>query len=147
MVEDHAEQLTTGLIADLKQNPRTPEYRKFSDEELYRRVFSVYHDLGNWLGSEAANQVETHYSALGRRRAEESVPLSEVIYALIRTKTRLFEYVRRAGLFDSVVDLYQLQEFRRLVDSFFDQAIYYTARAYERELALAPDRESRTAQA
>ncbi len=133
MVEDHAEQLTAGLILDLKQNPRTPDYHKLTDAEIYRRVFDVYHSLGEWLGTEAEHLVQVRYSRLGRERADEGVPLSQVIYALIRTKTGLFDYVRRARLFDSAVDLYQFQEFRRLLDNFFDKAIYYTARAYEHE--------------
>lgn len=136
MVEDHAEQLTDGLIAELKHNPRTTEYHKLPDAEIHHRVFSVYHDLGEWLGTEAESLVEAHYSELGKNRAAENVPLSQVLYALIKTKTHIFDYVRRAGLFDSAMDLYQLQEFRRLVNNFFDKANYYTARAYEDEMAL-----------
>ncbi len=138
MVEDHAEQLTSGLIADLKRNPRTAGYHKLADAEIHLRVFNVYHDLGEWLGKEAENLVDAHYSQLGKRRAVEAVPLSQVLYALIQTKAHLFDYIRRAGLFDSAMDLYQLQEFRRLVDNFFDKAVYYTARAYEREVSLHP---------
>jgi hypothetical protein len=138
LVENHAEELTMGLIADLKQNPRTMEYHRLPDDEIRRRVFDVYHDLGEWLGTERQSLVETHYTSLGKRRADESVPLSQVIYALIKTKTHVIEYVRRAGLFDSAVDLYQLQEFRRLLDNFFDMAIYYTALSYERETASHP---------
>ena len=135
MVENHAEQLTNGLIADLKQNPRTSDYHRLSDDEIHRRVFHVYHDLGEWLGTERQSLVEAHYTSLGKLRADESVPLSQVLYALIKTKTHAIEYVRRVGLFDSAVDLYQLQEFRRLVDNFFDMAVYYTALSYERETA------------
>ena len=136
MVEDHAEPLTRGLIVDLKQNPRTSEYHKLSDAEIHRRVYAVYHNLGEWLGSETEDLVEAHYSSLGKRRALESVPLSQVLYALIQTKAHLFDYVRTAGVIDSAMELYQLQELRRLVDNFFDKAVYYTACAYEREATL-----------
>jgi hypothetical protein len=135
MIEDHAEQLTSGLIVDLKRNPRTAGYHDLTDAEIHDRVYNVYHDLGSWLSGDSEKLVEAHYTNLGTHRAKESVPLSQVLYALIRTKAHLFEYVRREGLFDSVVDLYQHQEFRRLVDIFFDKAIYYTARAYETEQA------------
>jgi hypothetical protein len=33
--------------------------------------------------------------------------------------------------------VYKFQEFQRLVANSFDRAVYYTARSYERELALA----------
>jgi hypothetical protein len=39
-------------------------------------------------------------------------------------------------LVDSAVELYQEQELHRLLGQFFDKAIYYTARAYEREVTL-----------
>jgi hypothetical protein len=133
MVEDHAEQLTQSLTIDLKENARTPEYRKLPDSEIHDRVFKVYHDLGEWLGTEGEIQVEAYHTRLGKRRADEGIPLSQVLYALIRTKKHLIAYVRRAGVFDSAMDLYQFQEFRRLVDNFFDKAIYYTTRAYEHE--------------
>jgi len=136
MVEDHADQLTRGLIAELKQDPRTSEYSKFSNEEIYRRVYKVYHDLGEWLGREAEHLAKAHYTELGELRATEGVPVSQVLYALIRTKAHLFEYISRAGLFDSAVDLYQVQEFRRLVNGFFDNAIYFTALAYERKAGM-----------
>lgn len=135
IIEDHAEQLTGELIVDLKENSRTPEYHKLRDAEIYNRVYDVYHHLGNWLGGESERLVETRYSNLGRNRASEGVPLSQVIYALIRTKAHLLEYIRRVGFFNSAVDLYQHQEFRRRVDTFFDKAVYYTTRAYEVEQA------------
>ena len=136
MIEDHAEQLTRGLITDLQENPLTSEYHKLSPAEIHRRVYDVYHNLGEWLGHESEEVVEAHYSRLGKQRALDGVPLSQVLYALIRTKNHLFDFIRTAGLFDSAVGLYQLQELRRLVDNFFDKAFYYAARAYERELAL-----------
>ena len=37
---------------------------------------------------------------------------------------------------DSAVELYQEQELHRLLGHFFDKAIYYTVRAYEREAAF-----------
>jgi len=136
MIEDHAEQLAQSLIIDLQGNPHTPEYHKLPQAEIYRRVYDAYRNLGEWLGQEADSVVQAHYSALGRQRALEGVPLSEVVMALTLTKNHLFNYVRTSSLFDSALQLYQLQELRRLVDNFFDKAIYYTVCAYERGAAL-----------
>jgi hypothetical protein len=52
------------------------------------------------------------------------------------TKYHLRDYIRSAGLVDSAVELYQEQELHRLLGHFFDKAIYYTVRAYEREASL-----------
>lgn len=140
MIEDHADQLTRGVIADLQSNPRTSAYHKFSSNELHRRVYEVYRNLGRWLDQKADEAIETSYRDLGKQRANEGVPLHEVVYALILVKYHLRDYIRTAGLMDSAVELYQEQELHRLVGQFFDKANYYTVKGYEREAEsrLAP---------
>jgi len=135
MVEDHADELANGVVADLQKDPRTSEYHKLSTAELHHRIHDIYHNLDKWLVGEAGTLVEARYLGLGKRRASEGVPLSQVIYALIQSKTHLFDYIRSARLFESAVELYEIQELRYLIDNFFDRAIYHTARAYEQEQA------------
>ena len=134
-IEDHAEELTRGVLEDLQQNPRTPAYHKVSREELHHRVYEVYRNLGRWLGHKADEPIEACYSPLGERRYAEGIPLSEVIYALILEKYHLRDYIRSAGVVDSGVELYQEQELHRLVGHFFDKAIYYAAKGHERAAA------------
>ncbi len=135
MIEDHADELTRGVVNDLQSNARTQAYHKLSREELHHRAFEVYRNLGRWLSDKTDARVEASYSELGKRRCAEVVPLSEVIYALVLTKYHLRDFIRSAGLVDSAVELYQEQELHRLVGSFFDKAMYYTAQGYERESA------------
>ena len=54
MIEDHAEQLTTGLVRDLERNPHTSEYHRLPPLELHNRAYEVYRNLGRWVarGSE-----------------------------------------------------------------------------------------------
>ncbi len=134
-IEDHADQITRGVVDNLQSNPRTSAYHKLSHEELHHRAFAVYRNLGEWLGHKTDEAIEATYSELGHKRRAEGVPLSEVIYALILTKYHLRDYIRSAGLVDSAVELYQEQELHRLVGNFFDKAIYYTAQGYERASA------------
>jgi hypothetical protein len=135
MIEDHAEELTRGLIHDLQSNPRTPAYHRLSHADLQHRVYDVYRNLGHWLGHETEKAIEATYSELGKKRSAESFPLSEVVYALILTKYHLRDYIGTAGLVDSAVELYQEQELQRLVGRFFDRAIYYTVKGYEHKAA------------
>jgi hypothetical protein len=48
------------------------------------------------------------------------------------TKYHLRDYILAAGLVDSAVELHQEQELHHVLGQFFDKAIYYTVRAYER---------------
>jgi hypothetical protein len=136
LIEDHAEELTHGLLDDLAANARTPAYHRIPRDELHHRVYDVYRNLGEWLAHTTDESVEAIYSELGKRRHGEEVPLSEVVCALTLAKYHLREFIRMRGLIDSAVELYQEQEFQRLVGRFFDRAIYYTVRGYESVAAL-----------
>jgi hypothetical protein len=133
IIEDHAEELTRALIKELQSNSRTAAYHRLSHADLQDRLYDVYRNLGHWLGHETDKDVEATYSVLGKKRAAEGIPLSEVVYALILCKYHLRDYIRSAGLVDSAVELYQEQELHRLVGHFFDRAIYNTVKGYERE--------------
>jgi len=132
MIEHHADELTRALVEDLRSNPRTATYHKLSREALHDRTYHVYKDLGLWLNSKADGDIEASYTELGRVRESEGIPISEVVCALTLTKYHLRDYIRAAGLVDSAMDLYQALEFQRQLGQFFDKAIYYTVRAYER---------------
>lgn len=135
MIEDHAEALTRELIRDLQTNPRTSHYHHLTYEELHHRTYSVYRNLGYWISQGDEGLVESNYGDLAVHRFGEGVPLEEVVFALILTKYHLYVYVRTTGLIDSAVELHQERELRRMVGTFFDKAIYFTVKAYEREAA------------
>ena len=135
MVEDHADQITHALLNDLQSNPRTPTFHSLSRDELHRRVFEVYRNLGRWVANEADETVEAAYSDLGKIRFAEDIPLSEVVYALILTKYHLREYISTSALLDSAIELYQEKELQRMIGMFFDKAIYFTVQAYMQEAA------------
>jgi hypothetical protein len=137
LIEEHAEELTRGLLDDLQTNPRTPEYHRLPRSVVYDRLHEVYCDLSEWLGHEADEILEAHYLELAKARCADTIPLSEVIYALTLTKYHLREYIRNSGLTNSAVELYQQQELHRLVGDFFDKAVYYTAKGYEHEARMA----------
>lgn len=135
MIEEHADEVTRALISELHSNSHTLSYHQISREDLRRRVYGVYRNLGNWGGNVSDEAIESAYQELGRKRGAHGIPLNEVVYALILTKYHLRNYIRDSGMVDSAVDLYQEQELHRLVGQFFDKAIYYTVKGYESETA------------
>jgi hypothetical protein len=135
MIEDHAEDLTEGLIKDLRSNPRTPHYHHLISEELHYRAYSVYRNLGHWVSQKSEEAIEADYTDLAIRRYKEEVPLEEVVFALTSTKNHLYAYIRNSGLMDSAMELHQERELRRQIGNFFDKAIYYTVKAYQHKAA------------
>jgi hypothetical protein len=130
-IEDHAEDLTRGVLDDLATNPRTPAYHALSRTELHDRVYDVYRNLGRWIDEDVEEVVAASYGALGRERRTEGIPLEQVVYALILTKHHLRGYVLRAGLVASVVDLYQEEDLHLRLEQFFDRALYHTVKGYQ----------------
>jgi hypothetical protein len=137
-IEDHAEELTRGVVQDLQSNPRTPSYHALPIRTIERRAYDVYRNLGKWLTTMSDEEIESAHHELARRRSEEAVPLSELLYALILTKYHLRNYISASGMVDSAVQLYQEQELQHLIGRFFDKAVYYTARGYERARRARP---------
>lgn len=131
MIEDHAEQLAQQFLKDVQTNPRTSAYHQFSTEELHDRTYDVYKNLSNWLMEKTEKDVERKYMDLGRRRKQEKIPLSQVVFALSMTKSHLIDFVKRYGLADSALEFYQELELFYLLSQFYDRAIYYTICGYE----------------
>ena len=49
MIEEHAEQITQGLLKDIQTNSKTSSYQQFPVEEMFLRAYTVYKNLGEWL--------------------------------------------------------------------------------------------------
>ncbi|MGH9360114.1 MAG: hypothetical protein ACRD22_09065 [Terriglobia bacterium] len=136
MIENHADQLTLGAVEKLRTSPHTPSYQRLSRDDVYQRVYKVYHDLHRWLSEKTDDALHQWYDELGETRFNQGVPLSEVIWALILTKYYLRDYIRIYGLADSVLELHQQQELYHLLDYFFDRAVLHAALGYERTAAV-----------
>jgi hypothetical protein len=138
MIETHAEDLTREVLNDLGSNPRTPYMHGVSQDEMHRRLYDLYHNLGRWLGDQTDAVLEAAYAPFGRKRRAEGVPLSEVICAMILVKEHLRSYIRRAAAADSAVELYQEAELNVMIGHFFDKALYFTVKGYEDAQAAGP---------
>jgi hypothetical protein len=131
-IEANAEELAQGTVKKLQTSPRSESYHQLSHRDLYNRCYEIYHHLGLWLWEKSDHAIQAQYNELGERRFEEGIPLTQVLWALVLTREHLLEYLAGCGLVDSAMDLYQQQEFVRLISHFFDRALCYTAQGYER---------------
>lgn len=131
LIESHAEQLTQSTIDRLRTSPRTRSYRTLSSDELHERVYSVYHDLGLWLLEKTDSAIQSRYNELGEVRFSQSVPLQEILWAMVLTKNDLRNYLSAWAMADSAVELYRQRELDHLIGQFFDRAMVYTTEGYE----------------
>ena len=130
-IETHAEQLTERVIQAVRTSPRTKSLRDLSEEELRRRFFDLFQNLGRWLSEKGENEVEEIYGEIGRRRCREGVPLNELVYALSLVKQHLWDYVEKNIAPASEGNLYEEGLVAKMMGRFFDRAVYHTVRGYE----------------
>jgi len=132
LIENQADELAELMVRKIRESPRMAGYHRFGDQELRDRARLVYGNLEKWLEAEAEGLVAQEYLNLGRRRFQERIPLSQVIWALLLTRRTLWEFVENQG-WDTMDDLQRNLDLELLVVRFFDRAILHAVRGYEAE--------------
>ena len=147
LIEVHAWPMTSDVARDLLTNERTRGFRAVPQEELEQRIFQILHHLGNWIGDPMSKTVQAEFTDWGRRRFDQRIPLSELIYGIIIIKYHLRRYISDNGLVDASfprveadyvlpLHLHSLQELNTRVGRFFDEALYCLACGYEEQARI-----------
>lgn len=136
LIEKHADELARGLLAKLLASEKTADMRKVPAKELEERVYEVYRNLSVWLLTKTEAEVASRYVAIGTRRQFQGVRLPQLIWAIITVKEHLLEFLNQEFLVNETFDALQKLELIWLVDRFFNHALYYVARAYDRPGAI-----------
>lgn len=131
LIELHADQLSHRLIRKLENDPRCVELRKVPVEELRARSYEVYRHLADWLVHKTEHDLQQAYLEIGARRAHQGVAFSHVLFALTATKEELWKFLEDEGIVTKPIELFGEMELFRLLDQFFDRALYYAASGYE----------------
>ncbi|MFZ0799549.1 MAG: hypothetical protein WCA13_17945 [Terriglobales bacterium] len=146
-IEDRSDALASGLLHKVQQSERTEAFSKVPAEELTQRVYEIYRHLGEWLLDKSEADIERHYTKIGVRRAEQGVPLSQLIWAIILTKDNLWEFILDDSYPDRPIEIFGKQELLQLLDQFFERAIYSAAVGYEWAMEAKARTESKTRKA
>lgn len=136
LIEDHSEELAQGLLGKFQRSPRTQDFSKVPVQELRERVHEILHHLSEWLLQKKDSDIEKRYREIGARRAAQRVSLSDYCWAIVLTKEHIWEFLQRQGFLQSPLEIYGEMELLRLLDQFFDRAMYYVIEGYEQTDAL-----------
>jgi hypothetical protein len=131
LIELHADQLSHRLIRKLENDPYCVDLRKVPVEELRARSYEVYRHLADWLVRKTEHDLQQAYLEVGARRAHQGVAFSHVLYALTATKEELWKFLEDEGIVTKPIELFGEMELFRLLEQFFDRALYYAASGYE----------------
>ena len=131
LIESHSEQLTESLLHKLERSSRAADLRKVPMHELRERAGEIYRNLSDWLLTKTEDDIERVYTPLGRRRAEQGIDLSALCWALMMTEENLWDFLEMEGMREKPLEILGGFELLRLLDLFFDQAIYFATLGYE----------------
>lgn len=131
LIESHSEQLAESLGHKLERSTRAADLRRVPAMEIHDRAREVYRNLSDWLLTKTEDDIERVYTPLGRRRAEQGVTLSALCWALMMTEENLWDFLELEGMREKPLEILGGFELLRLLDQFFDQAIYFATLGYE----------------
>jgi len=137
LVETHANALAEALLKKTQASPLLPDYNNVPAEELKQRVQEIYRHLAVWL-RKSNSDIEKRYLEIGAQRAQQGVPLSQLVWAIVLTKNNLWEFLKKEAVLDRPAEICGELEVEELFGQFFDRAIYYAAMGYEQSPAPNP---------
>lgn len=131
LIENHSNELAEVLLRKFRESPRTRDLSRVPAQELGDRTRELLEHLGEWLLNKKDRDIEVRYREIGSRRAAQNVSLSDYCWAIVMTKEHIWDFLQRQGFLQSPVEIYGELELLRLLDQFFDRALYYVTEGYE----------------
>jgi hypothetical protein len=142
LIEDHSDELSETLLEKFRQSPRTTDFARVPAQELHDRIHELLQHLGDWLLYKQEREIEFRYREIGLRRSAQHVSLSDYCWAFLITKEHIWDFLQRQGFLRSPVEIYGELELLRLLDQFFDRALYFVTEGYEQAQASGAARVS-----
>jgi hypothetical protein len=131
LIEKHAGALSETLDARIASSERCADYHRVAPDELKTLVGGIYGQLGEWLVTKTEADIESRYMAIGARRAEQNVPVSQLLWCIVLVKENLWAYLRDSDVLENTSQIFGELELMQMVDQFFDQAMYFALRGHE----------------
>ena len=131
LIEAHSGQLCRDLTEQIRRSERTSDFRKIPAEELRLAAGEVYRDLGEWLLQKTDSDIEQRFRTVAAQRMDEGIRLHQFVWALLLSRDHLWQFLRYQSFGDNIVALFGELELQRLLNQFFDRAIYFAVLGYE----------------
>ena len=130
-VQNYGEEIATLWLDSLRRSPQTASYGVVSDAELIKSSeFALTQVDEYFTGHPGENDIGEFFYKLGATRAEQGLPLPELISAILLLKRELWISARSHGVWESSMDLQKALDLTRELGRFFDRATYYASAGY-----------------
>ena len=130
-LKDDADGMSERLLEKIRSSRKCSELlQEVPAEEHKRYAVDVYHNLMMWLVAENDFSLE-HYVGLGKLRAQQGVPFSDLLWAVCITREYLWEYIQQECLIEEPVEFWGGVMLLRSLNQFFDRALYLALLGYQ----------------
>ncbi len=131
LIESHSDLLAENLLRQLQFSARSVDLRKVPEAEIRERDSAIYRNLSDWLLNKTDADIKRVYTHLGYRRASQGVSMSGLCWSIMMTEENLWDFLESQGLRESALDILGNLELLRMLDQFYDRAIYYAIVGHE----------------
>jgi hypothetical protein len=131
LIQYHSDKLAESLLRQVQMSDLAKSYCNVPPTELKQKVHEIYQHLGTWLLDKSESDIAQRYRAIGGRRTEQNVPLSELVWVIVLTKRTLLEFVDDSAFPGRAVEVSEKLELFKLIDQFFDLAIHAAVVGHE----------------
>jgi uncharacterized protein len=130
-VADYGEEIATMWLRDLKGSPQTASYGLVPEADLANASEFALTRVDQYLSGQSSDyEVGEFFYRLGKARAEQHLPLPELISAILLFKREVWMSARQHGVWESAMDLQRAVNLNRKLGRFFDRAVYYASAGY-----------------
>ena len=131
VLENHRREIAQQWCKAVRQNPRTPAFNNFSEEELLKRGGFFYKNLIKMYFSEKPyTEVREYFSEYAEVGFQNKIPLHELLYATILMRRHMWLYADFQAPFLSAMDHQQAVETINKTIRIFDHGIYIVTQKY-----------------
>ena len=82
--------------------------------------------------------IAERFRAVAARRAAEGIRLHQFAWAIMLSRDYVLQFLRKEGFADNIIALHGEMELQRMLNQFFDRALYYALQGYEDAEQCAP---------
>jgi hypothetical protein len=130
LIERHSEELAHSLIRKIESSPKSSELKRIPRNEIESRAFEIYMHLSEWLLNKTEYDIERTYVELGKHRCRQGIAFNHVFWGILLTKENLWDFLQRESVEENALQLRGEFELLRMLDQFFDRALYYLSVGY-----------------
>ncbi len=131
LAEKHAEKIAARWVKDVRNNTRTPTYKKLNEKQLVDQCTEFYQQFSKmFIYEKITDDVTKYFQKYALECYALDIPAKEAIYALILMRRNIWLYAEFQMIFNSAIAKQESLDTLNRTILLFDYAVYEVTREY-----------------